>query len=83
MGLKTLFPTAFQPFVFRDGSLGAVWLGIHVRHGVVGLRVGKRTNLDTSELPAKLSGTVNKGMEPTAHKPRTAYAEGVRLLNPS
>ena len=43
MGLKTAFSTAFQPFVFRDGSLGAVWLGIHVRHGVVGLRVGKRT----------------------------------------
>jgi hypothetical protein len=37
----TSFPTAFQPLVFRDGILGAVWVGIQMRHGVVGLRVEK------------------------------------------
>jgi hypothetical protein len=41
MALKTSLPTAFQPFVFRDGTLGAVWPWIHVRHALVGLRVGK------------------------------------------
>jgi hypothetical protein len=30
---ETSFPTAFQHFVFPDGSLGVVWVGIQVRQG--------------------------------------------------
>ena len=77
MAVKTSFPTAFQPFVFRDGSLGAVWLGIHVRHGVVRLASKKEGFLTRDSVKLESRDTSLAGLRNTLTNRRVLLLSAV------